>query len=285
MNIGNWIQRQSKLTIYALATFLFLVDEYIDYLTGPELNVSYFHLVPIFLIVWNSSFLPGIFYAFFCSCVILYVSLHSFSILPTGVQTFNAVANFVFLAVFSLVLGFLKKYLDAVTFMAEVDGLTNLLNSRSFERRAHQEIQASVQKEQPFTIVYIDVDNFKKINDTLGHNAGDEVLRSVGTMLNEHFRKNDLRTRIGGDEFAILLPGLSFEEAKIEIPKFHQKLNLSLGKHKVATSCSIGSVTFHKVSSTVKDALHEADMLMYQVKMNGKSHYLLKTYSPIGPES
>ena len=199
MNIGAWIQKQPKWKVFILATLLFLLDETIDYLTGPELNVSFFHLVPLFLIVWNAGWIPGIIYSFFCSLVIFFVSAFPAQAILTSIQLSNAAANFVFFIAFSTVLNQLKKYLEKVTFMAETDGLTNLLNPRSFSQRANQEVDSCAKKGMPFTVLYIDVDNFKGLNDTLGHSAGDDVLKSIGAVLNGHFRKNDLRTRIGGN--------------------------------------------------------------------------------------
>jgi diguanylate cyclase (GGDEF)-like protein len=283
LNIGHWIQRQSKLKIFALATFLFLLDEYIDYRTGPELNVSFFHLVPVFLIVWNSGLLPGLVYDVFCTCVILFVSLQPAGLMPNSVQVFNALANLIFLGAFTVVLSLLKKHLEQVTARAELDGLTNLLNSTSFTRRAEQEVLASTRSRRPFTILYIDVDNFKTVNDTLGHGAGDEVLKSVGKFLAGQFRKGDLRTRIGGDEFAVFLPDYSLEEAKRDIPPFHEALNRILGAGPAPISCSIGGMTFTQAPPSLQGALHEADMLMYRVKMGGKNNYRLGAYSPPDP--
>ena len=277
MNVGRWIQDQSKTKILLLATFLFLLDEYIDYRTGPELNVSFFHLVPLFLIVWNSGFVPGFIYSFFCSLVIFFVTIQPAFTRPTSLEISNALANLVFFVAFSAVLSQLKKYLEKVTFMAEVDGLTNLLNARSFYQRADQEVRSSAQSGQPFTVLYIDVDNFKEMNDSFGHIAGDEILKSIGKILNAHFRKNDLRARIGGDEFAVFLPGLSKEEATIEIPQFHSFLNQALRENKGAMTCSLGAVTFLHAPASAKDALHEADMLMYRVKMRGKNSFLWQT--------
>ncbi len=277
MNIGRWIQNQSKTHILLLATFLFLLDEYIDYRTGPELNVSFFHLVPLFLIVWNSGFIPGLFYSFFCSLVIFVVTIQPTFTRPTSLEISNALANLVFFVAFSAVLGQLKKYLEKVTFMAEIDGLTNLLNARSFYQRADREVRVCAQSGRPFTVLYLDVDNFKEVNDSFGHTAGDEILKKIGKVLNAQFRKNDLRARIGGDEFAVLLPGFSKEEATIEIPQFHALLNQALRETKGTMTCSLGAVTFLQAPPSAKDALHEADMLMYRVKMGGKNSFLCQT--------
>jgi diguanylate cyclase (GGDEF)-like protein len=282
MNIGHWIQRQAKWKIFVLATFLFLLDEYIDYLTGPELNVSFFHLIPVFLIVWNAGLLPGLVYDVFCAGVILFVSTLPAGGYPNSVQVFNALASLIFLGAFTGVLSLLKKHLEQVTARADLDGLTRLLNSTSFTKQAELEVRASACGGRPFTILYIDVDNFKTVNDTLGHAAGDEVLKAVGKFLAGHFRKDDLRTRIGGDEFAVFLPDYSLEEAKRDIPPFHESLNRVLAASQAAVTCSIGGMTFTKAPPTLQDALHEADMLMYQVKMSGKNNFRLSVYSPLG---
>ncbi len=276
MNVGLWIQKQPKINIFILATFLFLADEFIDYRTGPELNMSFFHLVPLFLIVWNAGFLPGLAYSFFCAIVMLFVTIHPLLTLPTAVQAFNVLANLVFYLAFIAVLAQLKKYLEKVTFMAEVDGLTNLLNPRTFLQRAEREIRGAAKAWEPVTVLFIDVDDFKRLNDTFGHGAGDEVLKSIGKTLNAHFRKRDLRARMGGDEFAVLLPGFPVEAAKAEIPRFHENLNRSLAGTKGAPTCSIGAVSFLKTPASAQAALAEADSLMYQVKLSGKNSWIWK---------
>ncbi len=284
MSPGNWVKKQSKYTILYIALALFLFDEYLDYITGPELNLAYFHLVPIFLIVWNSGFLAGAAYSFFCTIVIAviewmtsYPSGHGFS----SNEFLNGCANLVFFLIFSFVLDRLNKNLDKVTYMAERDGLTGLLNFQTFFQKAGQEMKANAQKGLPFTVVYFDMDNFKQINDTLGHAEGDEVLVLVGNTLKTNLRKNDLSARIGGDEFVLMLPDLSMAQAEARIPEIFEKLNHVMRESNRDVTFSAGAVTYVRAPQSIKDAIRDADGLMYKAKKKGKNNFILKLSTDI----
>lgn len=94
-------------------------------------------------------------------------------------------------------------YIDDET-AADTDYLTGALNPRGFYERVQQEIGRSARTHKPFAVAYIDLDNFKVVNDTLGHSVGDELLITVVSILDNHLRKIDVVARLGGDEFAIL---------------------------------------------------------------------------------
>jgi diguanylate cyclase (GGDEF)-like protein len=274
MSVGDWIKRQNKATVFLIALSLFLVDETIDYITGPDVNISFFHLIPIFLIVWNSGFWAGTAYSFFCTVVIEWVEVvqtgHAFA----GAQFFNACANMVFFTAFSFVLDKLNKNLEVITRMAERDGLTNLLNFNAFIQRAEQALVEAIHRQESVTVAYFDVDNFKKINDSLGHREGDEVLRMVGHAPLALLRETDLYGRVGGDEFVILLPGLSPEEAGKKLSEIFERLGRSLWEKQKTVTFSLGAVTFLPPPPNCKNAIHEADQLMYQAKRNGKNRLL-----------
>ena len=100
---------------------------------------------------------------------------------------------------------------------ATLDALTNLNNRRQFEIRLGQEISITKRQGKPLCAMMIDIDFFKSVNDTHGHAAGDEVLRTVAGIIKEHLRESDIPSRYGGEEFAVLLPFTKLEEAKITL--------------------------------------------------------------------
>jgi diguanylate cyclase (GGDEF)-like protein len=277
MGIGDWIKRQNKATIYLIALGLFFLDEYIDSLVGPQVNISFFHLIPIFLIVWNSGFWTGTAYSIFCTVVSGWVESiqdgHAF----TGPLLFNACANLVFYISFSLVLDKLNKNLEVITRMAEKDGLTGLLNFNAFIQRAERALDAAILRKEPVTVAYFDVDNFKKINDSLGHREGDEVLRLIGKAPLALLGADDLYGRVGGDEFVILLPGLTPVLAGKKMRDIFDRLGKGLWDQGKQVTFSLGSVTFLPPPPNCKNAIHEADQLMYQAKRDGKNRYLHQT--------
>ena len=98
---------------------------------------------------------------------------------------------------------------------ATLDALTNLNNRRQFETRLNQEIAITKRQNNPLCAMMIDIDFFKKVNDTYGHAAGDEVLREVAATIKEALRESDIPSRYGGEEFAVLLPFTKIDEAKV----------------------------------------------------------------------
>lgn len=154
---------------------------------------------------------------------------------------------------------------------AEKDLLTGVYNKLSTEKR----IRSYMQKEGACGLFYIvDLDNFKKINDTYGHAFGDEVLRTVGKRLNTEFRATDIVGRLGGDEFCVFLKDLSNEEEKkTQIDRMSTIFkDIYAGEHvKYNPTASIGGAEFPKHGKTFEEIYRAADRALYDVKENGKN--------------
>ena len=133
------------------------------------------------------------------------------------------------------------------------------------------EINRARRYKHPFTMVWIDLDNFKRVNDCFGHTTGDTLLRLVARTIQENIRATDTLARLGGDEFAILLPETGRDVAEVIMQKV-QKINLDIMReHGWPVTLSIGVVTFTSSPSTVDETLRIADRLMYAAKNNGKN--------------
>ncbi len=151
---------------------------------------------------------------------------------------------------------------------------------------AEREMHRSVRSRHPFTTAYIDLDNFKTINDVFGHAIGDEVLHTVAASMQQNLRKTDLVARMGGDEFVVLLPEVGLETAAGVTSKLHQKLTGEMEKHGWPTTFSIGVVTFTEVPRSVDEMLSVADGAMYSVKHGSKNSIRYAEFSPaIGSEA
>lgn len=144
-------------------------------------------------------------------------------------------------------------------------------NRRYFIELAETEIKRASEDRSSFTIVYIDLDNFKLMNDRFGHSAGDNLLRVLANTIQNNIRAADIVARLGGDEFAILLPDTGPELAEV-IAKRIQKINSDLmRKYDWPVTLSMGVVTFARPPSVVDDLLKISDALMYSAKKNGKN--------------
>ncbi|MGR2737953.1 GGDEF domain-containing protein [Billgrantia sp. Q4P2] len=159
--------------------------------------------------------------------------------------------------------------------LSRTDELTGLFNRRYFMQRLVQELARYRRYGRPTSVVLFDFDHFKRINDTHGHPAGDQVLVSVGKLLRDKLRTNDIPARLGGEEFALLLPETTLEEAAGVAEKVRQlvltRAFTSDEGHCFGTSITCGVSAFHGTEETVEAILHRADQNLYQGKRAGRN--------------
>jgi diguanylate cyclase (GGDEF)-like protein len=189
------------------------------------------------------------------------------------VPYWNGLARFGSFLIFTLILAELKRALENEKNSSRIDFLTGVRNRKYFIELVDIEIKRAHTNNHPFTILYIDLDNFKLINDCFGHSAGDNLLRLVATTIQKSIRKTDLVARLGGDEFAILLTGTGPELAEV-ITRRIQKISVDMvKKHEWPVTFSMGAVTFASPPSTLNEVLKIADGLMYGAKKEGKNTF------------
>ena len=156
---------------------------------------------------------------------------------------------------------------------ATLDALTNLNNRRQFEVRLKQEIATTKRQKNPLCAMMIDIDFFKKVNDTYGHASGDAVLRTVASIIKEHLRESDIPSRYGGEEFAVLLPYTHIEEAKIvgeRLRKAVEETPIPIDKKNINVTISMGLAEFN-VKETVEELFKRADSALYEAKEGGRN--------------
>jgi diguanylate cyclase (GGDEF)-like protein len=155
--------------------------------------------------------------------------------------------------------------------LSQTDPLTGLRNRRAFDERLGDAFAHAMRYERPLSLAVVDVDHFKAINDGYGHDAGDSVLRAVARILGERTRQTDFAARVGGEEFAVLLP----ETALFEALQFGEKLRSSIAAepidgHEVRVSIGIASFP-HSQVATEAELFRTADQALYRAKMNGRN--------------
>lgn len=163
--------------------------------------------------------------------------------------------------------------------LARIDALTSVPNRRAFYEVLQRERHRLQRNARPLTIAYVDLDNFKEVNDNFGHKAGDSVLMTVASVMAGGLRKADVVARLGGDEFAILLPETNADAARQVMTKLHLRLMASMAQNGLPVTFSIGAVTFTVALESPEDLLQKADELMYFVKLHGKSNIRFETVS------
>jgi diguanylate cyclase (GGDEF)-like protein len=160
---------------------------------------------------------------------------------------------------------------DIAENMARIDALTGMFNRRAFIERGEQVIRLCERDARPVSTLLIDVDFFKRINDTHGHGAGDLVLKQVGTLLDAQFRKSDVCGRLGGEEFAVLLANTDAVAATALAEKFRQTVATSSIPWQADTLSVTVSIGVAAESYDLESLLHRADMAMYQAKASGRN--------------
>lgn len=162
-------------------------------------------------------------------------------------------------------------YMDLINSLANRDDLSQLYNRRHFFRNAGRLLEYAVRSNQDTAVAMIDIDFFKKINDTHGHDAGDEVITVVARLIESHFSES-LCARLGGDEFAVLMRGLSFEEVSMHLEDFRSALlqtELNLDGHSIEVTPSIGFSLGKQTS--IDSLLKVADAQLYEAKAAGRN--------------
>jgi diguanylate cyclase (GGDEF)-like protein len=238
--------------------------------TKTDAELTSLALIPVLVIAWIGGKWNGIVMAFLA--VAIWFTGDVLSAPQLGfpwIAWVNATTRFVTYGLVAILsaqihLQFVKAYEYATT-----DSLTGLQNRRAFIDAGVSETERSKRYAHSLAVVFIDLDNFKQLNDAKGHDVGDMALQTVAKVLKNTLRSNDQITRLGGDEFAILLPEIEYEKAVETGHKISVAVNSALNDFSPATG-STGIAWFGKVDCTFPAMLKAADKLMYEVKASGK---------------
>lgn len=245
---------------------------WIDYATGTELSFSIFYVLPTALAAWRLGLVAGVAISLMSSTVWLVAdSLGNHPYSHPALPYWNAAVRLAFFVIIALAVAKLGQAHEGEKQWARTDSLTGLANGRFFRELLALELSRSHRYGRPVSLAYIDLDNFKVVNDTKGHAAGDAMLQRVGHALSHHSRLTDVAGRIGGDEFVLLLPETDSQVAFAVLDRMTRKLLETLGDEDDRVTVSVGLVTYRAVSSNVEAALSQADARMYAAKAAGKN--------------
>jgi len=172
------------------------------------------------------------------------------------------------------ILATLRAALDRERLAARRDMLTGVDNRLAFEEKAENAVRRAKRKRSSLTMAFIDCDDFKAVNDTLGHEAGDELLRVIGQTLRLNVRPEDVVARVGGDEFAVVFHDCKTQCPHVAVRRLRRVVSQELKIRGWNVTLSIGVATFKSVSGTYRDILRAADKLQYSAKATGKNAVL-----------
>lgn len=172
----------------------------------------------------------------------------------------------------------LKQANERLDHLAHHDELTELLNRRAGLQRLEEEIKRYERYATPFSIAMYDLDNFKAINDTYGHSAGDDVLEQITALVSNALRDTDLHVRLGGEEFLIIMPGVDAEEAYQGMERVRKIIGQhTFTEHQLTVTLSSGVASYVEASGT--RLLDRADKAMYQAKQTGRNRVVIASSS------
>lgn len=166
---------------------------------------------------------------------------------------------------------------------ATVDGMTGLFNFRYFDASLKRILESATRRSQKLTVGILDIDYFKKVNDTYGHQAGDEVLRQMGDLIQKSLRPFDIAARYGGEEFAIILPECDREDAFNVCERLRENIETKIftyAGNKIKITASIGVTTFPDCAKVGQDLVPQSDQALYKAKETGRNKVVLYCEEP-----
>jgi diguanylate cyclase (GGDEF)-like protein len=245
---------------------------WIDLRTGEKIILSVAYMVPVVGLTWFLGFRHGFIFSLLSIGVMFFVDvlLEHGGLLQVH-QEINAALRLPIFTFVNFLVARVRTQHEELRSLALTDRLTGLANSRQAFIYLERELAAAQRKGTAFTLVSMDADHFKQVNDTWGHAAGDEVLRQVGSILHSGMRKTDLAARIGGDEFILALPETGRAEAKLLLERLRAQLVAVMKSMGYPVTFSLGGCTFIRPTKSAEALLQESDKVLYQVKRNGRN--------------
>ncbi len=268
----SFFENISYITLVILCTCAVLLIGAVDLYMGSEASSSILYLAPILTATWFGDRKLGI------TSALLSTIVWAGADFTSGCQysnqwilAWNAAVRLGIFLLLSHLTALVQEQLVAEEKAADTDALTNTFNSRAFYEKTQEEMERCRRFHHPLTVAYLDLDNFKMVNDSHGHSAGDNLLRTVAEVMRESTRRIDVIARLGGDEFALLLTETDYDNARMAMDKIRNTLLAKMTALAVPVTFSIGMITYLDLPQDVHMIIRSADQLMYDVKKAGKN--------------
>lgn len=262
-----------KTAIFVSALMLCPVLGYLDIRTGHEMSFSIFYLIPILAVTAATGRRNGL------AISVLYTipayiagQYENDTDIAPLVNLWNTFMLFVFFVAITVYMSGMRLALEREKKLARRDPLTGASNQYAFYEHGESEIERARRSGHPLTIAFMDLDNFKRVNDFLGHLSGDRLLKSVVETVKSNIRAVDVLARLGGDEFALLLPETDVDAAKAVVERIRFALMNKMMENRWPVTFSIGVATFTAPPDSVEMLVKKSDKLMYEVKSSGKNN-------------
>lgn len=274
---GAWAPSMSRARAGSLAFGGIVFIAVVDFASGVELRTFPLYYGPISLAAWSFG-RPGAIAAAVLSAAGWFVSnqLAGMSFSHPAIWVANTFMQGASFTIVGVLVASLHAAMTRARALSRIDPLSGLLNRRAFYDEGDRLIRLCHRGQRPATLAYLDLDNFKSVNDTHGHQAGDELLRRIAQRMASSIRASDVASRLGGDEFAVLLPDLGPAEARIALDRLRVAIDEVTFELVHDVSVTIGAVTFLTIPDGVEAMVQMADSAMYAAKGAGKNRVHLE---------
>jgi diguanylate cyclase (GGDEF)-like protein len=261
-----------------ISVLIIVILGWIDYVSGVDFRIYPLYFIPLAFGSWNRPAITSLMLSVYATAVWFFsnylIGMRYSSNVVWVVNTASQLTTFILV---SLAVAYIGRRFEFESELARTDALTGLLNSRAFYERMSFEVKRSHRYQRPIAVVYLDLDNFKEINDRLGHKAGDKILLRVARILRASLRDTDIVGRMGGDEFMLVLPEINSDSLEKVLERVRVKVKTIIGNdHKLHLSISAGAVVCIPNKETMEKLISFSDDLMYQVKRSGKDGIIIK---------
>lgn len=283
--LDRWLALRHPVTITVWALLLALGLGVLDLETGYELSFSIFYLAPVALVSWYAGRWSSLLLCAVSAWIWIFAEVgggQSYS--HQSIPIWNTLVRFAFFVTLSWLLRSLRTQLSVERRLSRTDSLTGALNSRAFTESLVRTGRLAGRTRSPLALAYLDLDNFKQVNDQHGHSEGDKVLRTAAQVVGSRLRATDSFGRVGGDEFAILMPATSASGAQSLMDDVDQAFRSAMAVGNWPVGFSIGVAVFQPPPPNADDMIRQADELMYRVKRAGKGNVLVESFATTGPQ-
>lgn len=267
---------RERITLLGGAAVWIALTGVLDFASGVEYRVFPLYFLPICLVGWRLGHVQTLFAAWLSAATWLVSNYEAgMTYSATSVWVVNTITQGVSFSAVGVLMVMSQRAFRLAQARSRTDALTRLLNASAFAEDAARLAAMCERHKRPLTVAYLDLDDFKRVNDEFGHAQGDLVLATVGTVLRETARETDLVARLGGDEFAIALAETDAAGAEIVLSRLRARLMHALTGAPRPVTVSIGAVVSTQRHPPIEQLLKKADAQLYGAKAGGKDQFVI----------
>ncbi len=248
----------------------------VDSWVTPEVSMALFYLAPVAITAIKMQMASIVYVSIMTAAIWCGFDLYAREYSSVGVLCWNFIVRLTMLLAIGHLIFVSNRQARYYQQLAGIDELTSALNRRAFLSSVEDELSRARRFNCQFSIAYIDLDNFKKVNDEYGHAAGDQILCMVADTLKIHLRSTDLVARVGGDEFTVLLVQTDSSSVRQAFDKCYLALKEKLLVNGMGVTASVGVVTYTRFHQELGEIISKADAWMYRVKKSGKNQIVYR---------